>query len=113
MYHLTERMKQHLRKNLRTCRSIFQGNRCSGWEPEELFVRAIKSDTTAQRHLCRKEAGHDQDADIQLRANGEEHPIRIKSCRSKEAGKWNAKCRFCQVIGSVDLMKTLEKSQSF
>ena len=83
MYHLTRRMCQHLRKDLQAYHAIFQGRKCSGWELEELFVRAIKSDTTAQHHVQWKGAGHDQDADIRVRTNGTEHPIQIKSGQVK------------------------------
>ncbi len=76
-------MRQHLRKDLRADHEIFQGGRCSGWELEELFVRAIKSDTTAQHHVLWKEAGNDANADILVRTNGVEYPIQIKSGQVK------------------------------
>lgn len=79
MYRLTDRMKQHLRKDLRAFHGMFQGGRCSGWELEELFVRAIKSDTTAQHHVLWREGGHDTYADIVVRTNRADYPIQIKS----------------------------------
>ena len=79
MYKLTARMEQHLEADLRQYHSLFDGDRCSGWELEELIVRAIRSDTTAQ-HLPRwTEAGHDDEADILVRTNGKEYPVQIKS----------------------------------
>ncbi|MCY3946103.1 MAG: hypothetical protein OXF44_07445 [Anaerolineaceae bacterium] len=55
------------------------GGRCSGWQQEELIVAAIKSDTSAQHQVFWKEAGHDDEADIRVRTNGETHAIEIKS----------------------------------
>ena len=43
------------------------------------MVKAIKSDTTAQHHVLWKEGGHDDQADIVVRTEQEEHRIQIKS----------------------------------
>ena len=79
MYKMTARMMQHFEADLKQYHTLFDGDRCSGWELEELIVRAIRSDTTAQHQPRWKEAGHDDKADILVRTNGEEHPIQIKS----------------------------------
>ncbi len=79
MYRLTPRMQQHFRHDLEKYHQLFTGGRCSGWELEELLVRAIKSDTQAAHHVRWKEAGHDDEADIVVRTNGDEHPIQVKS----------------------------------
>ena len=79
MYRLTPRMLQHFRHDLEKYHQLFTGGRCSGWELEELLVRAIKSDTQAAHHVRWKEAGHDDEADIVVRTNGDEHPIQVKS----------------------------------
>lgn len=81
MYRLTPRMLQHFRHDLERYHQLFTGGRCSGWELEELLVRAIKSDTQAAHHVHWKEAGHDDEADIVVRTNGDEHPIQVKSGR--------------------------------
>lgn len=72
-------MLQHLKRNLESYHELFDGGRCSGWELEELVVKAIKSDTQAQHQVYWKEAGHDDKADILVRTNGQEHSIQIKS----------------------------------
>jgi len=46
---------------------------------EELIVNAIKSDTQAQHHVRWKEKGHDDEADMKICTNGDEHPVQIKS----------------------------------
>ena len=79
MYRLTPRMLQHLRKDLVDYHRLFTGGRCSGWELEELIVRAVRSDTQANHHVIWKEAGHDSEADIRVRTNGIIHDIQIKS----------------------------------
>jgi hypothetical protein len=58
---------------------MFTADRCSGWELEELIVRAIRSDNRAQHHAFWREAGHDDQADIRVRINGDLHLVQIKS----------------------------------
>lgn len=83
MYRLTPRMEQHFRQSLARYHELFDGNRCKGWELEELIVKAIRSDTTAN-HLPRwQEAGHDDRADIVVRTNGAVHSVQVKSGQIK------------------------------
>lgn len=49
MYKLTPRMLQDLESGLRKFHDLFGSGRCDGWQLEELLVRAIQSDTQAQR----------------------------------------------------------------
>ena len=42
-------MLQDLESSLRKFHALFGGGRCDGWQLEELLVRAIQSDTQAQR----------------------------------------------------------------
>ena len=79
MYRLTPRMQQRFRGDLTKYHDLFKGNRCSGWETEELIVAAIKCDTQAQHHVRWQEAGHDDLADIVVKTNGTQYPIQIKS----------------------------------
>ena len=79
MYRLTPRMVQHFRQDLERYHALFSAGRCSGWELEELIFRAIQSDNNAQHHAFWKEAGHDDEADIRVRTNGETHLLQIKS----------------------------------
>ena len=80
MYSLTPRMLQKLVENLKNFHRLFDGNRCSGWQLEELFVHAINSDTTAQHHIVEwREHGHDDKEDIIVSANGNIHHVQIKS----------------------------------
>lgn len=76
---MTPRMLQGLKGDLGKYHELFTAGRCSGWELEELMVRALKSDTQAQHSVFWKEAGHDDKADIQVRTNGETHFLQIKS----------------------------------
>ncbi len=81
-------MEQNLRQSLRQYHHLFDGGRCSGWELEELFVKAIKSDT-ASNHLSKwRESGHDDKEDILVIENGKEYHIQIKS--GKFSGKRNS-----------------------
>ncbi|CAJ2377242.1 MAG: hypothetical protein MPK11_08645 [Gammaproteobacteria bacterium] len=82
MYRLTSRMVQSLERDLRKYHDLFQGGRCSGWELEELVVRAIKGDTSANHQARWRESGHDDKADIIVTANGDEHLVQVKS------GQW-------------------------
>ena len=77
MYKLTPRMLQHFERDLEKYHQLFDGGRCSGWEQEELLVKAIKADTGAQHHVLWREAGHDDKADITVEPGG--HLIQIKS----------------------------------
>ena len=79
MYRLTPRMQQHFRQDLERYHALFSAGRCSGWELEELIFRAIQSDNRAQHHAFWQEAGHDDEADIRVRTNGETHLLQIKS----------------------------------
>jgi len=74
-------MQQNFRQCLTEFHSLFDGGRCIGWQLEELVARAIKSDTSAHHHAIWKEGGHDIEAGIRLRTNGEEHDLQIKSGR--------------------------------
>lgn len=86
MYKLTPRMAQSLRHELGRFHQQFSGGRCAGWQLEELIVKAIKSDTTAQHHVLWKEGGHDDQADIVVRTGREEHQIQIKSGKQNKPG---------------------------
>lgn len=79
MYRLTPRMQQTLKKDLTAYHNLFQGGRCSGWELEELLVRAINSDTTVGHHVQWTEKGHDDSADIVVSHNGLKDYMQIKS----------------------------------
>ena len=74
-------MEQNLRQLIQQYHNLFDGGRCSGWELEELFVKAIKSDTN-ENHLPKwREAGHDDREDILVIENGKEYHVQIKSGR--------------------------------
>ena len=79
MYRLTPRMEQHFRQSLATYHHLFDGNRCKGWELEELVFKAIKSDKTTNHSPKWQGAGHDDKADILVNVNGTSHQIKIKS----------------------------------
>ena len=80
MYNLTPRMLQKLSEILVGFHQLFDGDRCSGWQLEEVFVQAIKSDTSAQHHIVDwREGGHDDKADIVVRINGTTYHVQIKS----------------------------------
>lgn len=83
MYELTPRMFQHFTTMLRKYHELFDAGRCQGWEQEELIVKSIKADTTAQHHVRWTEAGHDDKNDIMIRTNGEFHALQIKSGQPK------------------------------
>ncbi|MCY4170026.1 MAG: hypothetical protein OXE59_06345 [Bacteroidetes bacterium] len=89
VYRLTPRMEQNLRQSLSQYHHLFDGGRCSGWELEELFVKAIKSDTDANHLPKWREAGHDDMEDILIIENGNEYHIQIKS--GKFSGKRDPK----------------------
>lgn len=78
-YRLTPRMLQNLENSLRKYHDLFSGGRCTGWELEELVVKAIKADTQANHHVKWKEGGHDFKEDIHVAINGESHSLQIKS----------------------------------
>ena len=84
MYQLTPRMQQTLRQYLMKYHDLFDGGRCSGWELEELVYKSIQSDNTAGHHATWKEGGHDDQADIRVRVNGEIYPLQIKSGEIKQ-----------------------------
>ena len=85
MYHLTPRMTQRLWRYLDDYHKLFDGGRCSGWELEELIVKAIKDDTTAQHQVFWKEAGHDDKADIEV-INDKKYLIQVKSGQFDKVG---------------------------
>ncbi len=87
MYRLTPNMLQEFERSLREFHNLFDGNRCSGWQLEELIVKAIRSDNTASHHAIWKEGGHDIAADIVVRVNGNEHELQIKSGQIVSRGK--------------------------
>lgn len=72
-------MIQTLESLLKKYHDLFSGGRCSGWELEELVVKAIKSDTIANHHVKWREGGHDYKEDINITINGKSHSIQIKS----------------------------------
>ena len=80
-YRLTPIMIQNLESSLIEYHKLFSGGRCSGWELEELIVKAIKSDTQVNHHVKWREGGHDFKEDIWVKTNGEFHSIQIKSGR--------------------------------
>ena len=84
MYRLTPRMQQNLRQYLMKYHDLFDGGRCSGWELEELIYKSIQSDNIAGHHPTWKEGGHDDQADIRVRVNGEMYPLQIKSGEIKQ-----------------------------
>ena len=84
MYRMTPRMMQRLTGDLTKYHDLFNGGRCSGWELEELIVKAVQSDTQAQHNVFWKEAGHDDEADITVRTNGSTFPLQIKSGQIKK-----------------------------
>ena len=83
MYRLTARMLQKLNRDLGKYHELFAGGRCSGWELEELIMKAIQSDTQAQHQIRWQEAGHDDLADITVIVDETTHPLQIKSGRIK------------------------------
>ena len=78
-YQLTPRMIQNLENLLRKYHELFSGGRCTGWELEELVVKAIKADSKANHHVKWKEGGHDFKEDINVKTNGTVHSLQIKS----------------------------------
>ena len=84
-YRLTPRMLQHFRNSLTEYHRLFDGGRCDSWQQEELIVKAIQSDTQSQHQAFWTEGGHDDQADVRVRTNGEEHAIQIKSGRIKKS----------------------------
>ncbi len=84
MYRLTARMEQTLRQYLEKYHDLFDGGRCSGWELEELVFKSIQADSTAGHHAAWQEGGHDDQADIRVRVNGEVYPLQIKSGEIKQ-----------------------------
>jgi len=74
-------MEQNLRQLLKKYHELFDGGRCAGWELEELFVKAIKADTSANHLPKWREKGHDDKEDILVIENGREYHVQIKSGR--------------------------------
>ena len=72
-------MLQNLENFLRKYHELFSGGRCTGWELEELVVKAIKADTKANHHVKWKEGGHDFTEDISVNTNGTIYSLQIKS----------------------------------
>ena len=81
MYRLTPRMIQNFRPRFERYHQLFSAGRCSGWELEELIFRSIQSDNIAQHTLSGVKLGHDDEADIRVRINGDVHLLQIKSGR--------------------------------
>ena len=81
MYRLTPRMQQAFRESLMRYHNLFSAGRCQGWELEELLYRSIQSDNAARHHPVWQEAGHDDEADIRVRTNGDIHLLQVKSGR--------------------------------
>ena len=77
-------MQQTLRQNLEKYHDLFDGGRCSGWQLEELIYKSIRLDNIADHHPTWKEGGHDDQADIRVRVNGEIYPLQIKSGEIKQ-----------------------------
>ena len=76
-------MEQNFRQLLNQYHDLFDGGRCSGWELEELFVKAIKSDTNANHLPKWREKGHDDKEDILVIENGKQYHVQIKSGQIK------------------------------
>ena len=74
-YRLSPRMLQSLKGLLRKYHALFSGGRCSGWELEELIVKAIKFDTQKNHHVKWREGGHDFEEDILVKTNGKSYSI--------------------------------------
>ncbi len=110
MYHLTARMLQRLKKDLGKYHDLFTADRCKGWEQEELIVAAIKSDTSAQHHVFWKEAGHDSEADIRVKANNQVYPIQIKSGQEKAGHLVLSGHRLGRFDGDFDAITNFLKS---
>ena len=89
MYQLTPRMQQALRQYLKQYHDLFDGGRCSSWQLEELIHKSIQADNNADHHPTWKEGGHDDQADIRVRVNGEIHLLQIKSGEIKKIKSGN------------------------
>ena len=85
IYKLNARMEQHFEKDLIRYHDIFKGGRCSGWELEELIVRAINSDTTTNHKALWKEGGHDDKADTRVLTESGEEKLQIKSGKVRKS----------------------------
>jgi hypothetical protein len=72
-------MEQHFIKNLKQYHNLFDGGRCSGWELEELLVKAIQSDTSVNHHTRWQEKGHDDLADITINDSSKTWHVNVKS----------------------------------
>ncbi len=72
-------MRQQLKQFITQYHHLFDGGRCSGWELEELIVKAIKADTQAQHHVLWKEGGHDDKADIVIHTSDVDYKVQVKS----------------------------------
>lgn len=112
MYRLTARMEQTLRQNLEKFHELFDGDRCSGWQLEELIFKSIQADSTAGHHATWQEGGHDDEADIRVRVNGVVYPLQIKSGKIKQVKSGNGRSphlvlsghRLGRFNGDFDLM---------
>ena len=83
MYKLTDRMLQHLEKNLIEFHKLFQGGRCQAQQLEELVAKAINSDFRVKDKAFWKGNGHDIDADISIG----DFKISVKSGKIKKNRK--------------------------
>ena len=81
MYRLTDRMLQHLEKDLKKFHDLFSGGRCQAWQLEELIARAIRSDFTKNEKVVWKGNGHDIGCNIRI---NDTIAIQIKSGKIKK-----------------------------
>ena len=80
-------MVQSLDRELEVFHRQFGGGRCAGWQLEELIVKAVKSDTSANHQVWWQEGGHDDKADITVQRNGAKELIQIKSGQVNRKGQ--------------------------
>lgn len=72
-------MLQKFERDLREFHKLFDGGRCTAWQLEELFAKAINSDTSAHHHAIWNEGGHNIEADITVSINTTDYKLQIKS----------------------------------
>ena len=78
-YRLTSKMRQNFQNCLVKFHGLLSGGRCLRWQLEEFLVQSIRSDNVAGHHARWCEGGHDTDANITVRSNGQIHLIQVKS----------------------------------
>ena len=80
MYRLTPKMEQSLQQSLQEYHNLFNDQRCSGIELEELIFKAIQLDSSTGHHASWKAGGHDPKFDIRVTEDsGQEYLLQIKS----------------------------------